>query len=1073
MKRTLSSIAAAALVLGTLAPAAFADTTTGTYTDVTAGSYGASAINALTADGYIHGYSNGTYQPTYIVSRGQLLAYFMNAVESVTGVKPVANAQYYADVAPGNWAFNYVGAAQENSWLNQYWLNIRPGYNFNENYQASLGDAASFFVAAMESAGKLTSADLNGMSPLAYAKSIGLFNGISTTENVLQKSASDTEPAAWQSVYMDRASAAIFLQNVLAWTQGQLLPSGVTPSVSGSTTVAPGSNEQLTVTAQNADGSTYTLPSTASVTWNVVSGGNNAFFNPNVSGQLVVSAAGSYQVTATVDGVTSAPFTVTAFGAAAGLTVKPAMATLPANGNSTDNVVVQVVDANGNPVSNYNGTVAVTDTAGMLWNSTTNAYTNNLGNVTVTNGQATVAVKAGVQVGLTDTITATDLTSNGVVLNTASGSAVSQTATITTVPQVATSLSISAATPVVENNVASSDVVSAQVLDQAGFPMLTGTYPVTFSVSGQGLINGGTTNVTGVYVGNGDAAAPSSVPVTAWSEQGVTGSITVTAASAGLNSVSTSIKSVVVGSPVALQLGAPSGSVASGSSTTLSTAVVDQNGYPTSLPAGDTITATVTQNGAATTGATATYGNGEVTFTGTTAGTYTVTLSDSLGLLKSATQNVTVTAGTASQVMLGASSVYVPDYNSNTTISAQLQDAAGNNVAEAGVPVTFTVYGTSGQTATFNGVSVTNGQTVTIDTNAQGAASATFTAPPTSAQGTTWTVDAAIAGSKAASESIVQEFGTANKVTVDLQDTKAQSASFQGGTVYAQGGDTVTGTVYVTNQYGAPVTTLDTLGITLPSNLTPTGGINTTNDTMTLNGSGYATFTAQATTAGAANVQVTDESVQPNVSGSASMTIIPGQASGAALFQNGALVTSGVVVAANTPVAFTVESVDAGGNPVVSSYPMTVNLSDGSNGGQFRTSETGAAVSSVTIPAGQSSVVVYYVNGTASSSTGYTFSVAPAGSIAVAPASTSVANSGTDAVNATVKDSSGNLLSNATVYYTVTGGGTLSAASTTTGSNGVASVSYMAPATGSGTATVTATTYKGNVAVTNTTTISY
>lgn len=1071
MKRTLSSIAAAALVLGTLAPAAFADTA-GSYSDVTTGGYGSTAINDLTAKSFIHGFSDGTYKPGYIVSRGQLLAYMMNAL----GLKAQANAQYYADVAPGNWAFNYVGAAQENGWINPYWIGVKPGYNFNENNQASMGDAASFFVAAMENSGKISKTDLNGMSPLAYAKSIGLFNGVDATQNTLATYTGGTDTVAQQSVYLNRASAAIVLENIVAWNNGQLLPAGVTLTVSGGASVAPGSSEVLTVVAKNADGSTYTLPSTAVINWAVDN--KNGFFNPNSPGQLVVAQNGAYNVTATVDGVATAPYTVTAFGAAAGLKVTAAKPSIPANGNSTDVVTVQVVDANGNPVNNYNGTVVVTDTNSLLWNSTTSAYTNNLGAVTVTNGQATFNVKSGVAIGLTDTITATTLTSNGLVLNTAAGTAVSQTATVSTVPQVATTMSISAAQPVVQDNVVTNDAVSAQVLDQDGQPMLTGTYPITFSVSGQGQIDGGTANVTGVYVGNGSVASPATVSVNAQSEQGVTGSMTITAASTGLSAVSTSIKSVVVGTANAVQLTGSTFSVASAGTTTLQAAVVDMNGYPTSLPAGDALSVAVTQNGSASTGLTASLNSATdvVTVTGVASGSYTVTLTDTLGLLKSAAQTITVGSGSATQVSLSTGSVYVPDYNASTTVSAQLSDVNGNSVAQAGTPVTFTFTSASGQTATFNGVSIVTGNSVVVDTNAQGIAAASFTAPPNAQAGTFWTVKAVIANQTvaAASENIIEEFSTASTVTVALQDTGAQNSAFSGNTVDAQGGDTVTGTVYVKDQYGAPVITPDNISLTLPSNMVAVSGLNGSASpyTMTVIG-GKATFTAIVTSDGAATVTAADTSVAPTVSGSSSMTIIPGNASGAALYQNGTVVSAPVAVTANTPVLFTVESVDGGSNPVVASYPETVNLYDGGAGGQFRLSTTGASVSSVTIPAGQSSVVVYYVNGSSSTGTGDTFSAKAAATVTVSSSQSIVANNVVDAVYATATDSNGIQLAGSTVYFTVSGGGTLSAISATMDSTGKATVNYTAPATGSGSATVTATTYKGNVPVSNTTTIQY
>ncbi|MHB1683186.1 MAG: S-layer homology domain-containing protein, partial [Bacilli bacterium] len=299
MKRTLSSIAAAALVMGTLAPAAFASTAAVNYTDITAQyQFAAQDITNLSGMGYIHGFSDGTFRPQNSVTRGQLLAYFWNVVQQ--GAAPQADAQVYSDIAPGNWDFNFVGASFSKGWLNQYWLGVKPGYSFNENYHASYSDAASYFVAAMEKSGMITST--NGVAPLAYAKSVGLFQGIPASEMTANP------------VYMDRASAAVFLSNVMAFMNGQLLPAGATVTVvPASTNTAPGTTDQLSVAVKLADGSTYTLPSTAAIAYSV---DNKAgFIGP--TNQLVVTAAGTYNVVATVDGVQSQPVAITAFGAVA------------------------------------------------------------------------------------------------------------------------------------------------------------------------------------------------------------------------------------------------------------------------------------------------------------------------------------------------------------------------------------------------------------------------------------------------------------------------------------------------------------------------------------------------------------------------------------------------------------------------------------------------------------------------------------------------------------------------------------------------------------------------------------
>ncbi|PWI56756.1 Ig-like domain-containing protein [Sulfoacidibacillus thermotolerans] len=303
MKRSLSSIAAAALVLGSLAPAAFAATTSSSYTDLAGYSWAAQDINSLSAQGYIHGYSNGTFQPGAYVTRGQFLAYFMNAMAAVTGVKPHNAGKVFKDVEPGNWAYEYVSAAYRAGWINPYWLNVKIGSNFNENYRASRGDAASFFVAAMEKTGIISST--NGMSPLAYAESIGLFDGI---------------PNGQDTIYLNRAAAAVVLQNMLNFASNPTMtetPASETLSLSSNTLVADGTSTD-TVTAKVVDANGNPVPGI------VVN-----FTSSNTSSATV-------QPTATTDSNGVATATVTA-GTTAGSTA--IMATV---GNVTKAVVLTV-----------------------------------------------------------------------------------------------------------------------------------------------------------------------------------------------------------------------------------------------------------------------------------------------------------------------------------------------------------------------------------------------------------------------------------------------------------------------------------------------------------------------------------------------------------------------------------------------------------------------------------------------------------------------------------------------------------------------------------------------------------
>ncbi|MCY0868995.1 MAG: glycosyl hydrolase family 18 protein [Firmicutes bacterium] len=170
------------------------------YTDI-AGSYAQRQILALSEQGVMHGFPGGRFEPNRHLTRGQLLAYLMNLLEPITDVHPTPGPTIFSDVTPGNWDFNYVQGAWQAGWLVPNWLNIRVGGSFHENDEASRGDAASLFVAALLHSRSLPSLP-TGESPLAFAQDNDLFSGI---------------PSGTQRTYLTRAGAAVVLANMQAY----------------------------------------------------------------------------------------------------------------------------------------------------------------------------------------------------------------------------------------------------------------------------------------------------------------------------------------------------------------------------------------------------------------------------------------------------------------------------------------------------------------------------------------------------------------------------------------------------------------------------------------------------------------------------------------------------------------------------------------------------------------------------------------------------------------------------------------------------------------------------------------
>lgn len=235
------------------------------------------------------------------------------------------------------------------------------------------------------------------------------------------------------------------------------------------------------------------------------------------------------------------------------------------------------------------------------------------------------------------------------------------------------------------------------------------------------------------------------------------------------------------------------------------------------------------------------------------------------------------------------------------------------------------------------------------------------------------------------------------------------------------------------------------------------GATNTVNLTVNLSANGTATIPLEAWSEGSTTLQASVPGVSSPVTGQASIFIQAGTVSNVGLFQNGTMISGSnkLTVSANTPVALTLESTDLAGNPVPATGSEVVALTD-NNGGSFRMSATGAPTNTVTIPAGQTSVTIYYVNAAAGSYVPQASLGADKLSV-VGPSSYTVSPGATQTINVLVADSSGNPVAGQAVTASVPNSQGTVTPSTTTGSNGTASFSYTAPSSGSGTATVTLT----------------
>lgn len=832
--------------------------------------------------------------------------------------------------------------------------------------------------------------------------------------------------------------------------------------VAAQTTIGQGQADALTVSVLDNNGNPETVPASA-LQWNV-SNASSGFVVP-ASLQFLATQPGTYQVTATYSGVTSAPISITVFGATAKIALTPA-GTLVANGKSPLTVNVQALDANGTSAANENGTITLTDTQGWLVTGTNNGTDTTAKTVTVQlkNGSGSVQVLAPVTPGLSDTLTSASLT------DIQGGATVTYgTLTVTSQAQTATSFQISPVNGqkyLVANSGGSTAQFTVTVLDQAGSPMATGSYAYDISVTGAATYNGPT---TGVYVGG-----QTSLPITVTSVQGNTGTVVVTVSASGLQSADASVQAVIAQQPNKLSASNASGSntFAEGGGLTYALAGVDPNGYPTTFPA---TPLTVFVTNAQGTAATNIKVNGQVessaglslnssqtlnltdTTNGANAGNYTVIIKDGSGNVW-LNQAFTETAGLASQLTLSPSTNEVTEGSPNTNLTVSLADAYGNPVAPAtSTSVTVTAQGGSGS-ATINGQDATKGVAITVGSNGQ----ANIQFIPQSPAGTTWKLTATANGM------------TSNQATVSIMNTLVASASItmtdsNGSTTQAAAGDVLKFTFGALDSYGNVYQGNDQFAVSFSSGslLGVQGGVDS-NGITTVTGtlSQLQTDFASVKVGSAQVLQVTisDTSVSSARSGTTALQVIAGPFAGFAMFNSANQLISPLnplPVAANTPIQVNVRPVDAYNNPVnTATTQNVVDLLDAGANGYFRSTPSGANESQLVFPIGAATEPVYYVNGSSVNA------VLSAAESTLAPTQSSVSmgafnkftsgTNGSGILTVTLRDANNDPVTNQASLLTAT----------VTNGSGVAIGAFTETGTGVYTATVTSTANDTNATIT-------
>lgn len=625
------------------------------FADVAGTKYEA-AVTKLADLGIVTGVNSSSYQPYQSVTRAQMAAVLVRALNMEVAATASKGPTEFRDVAATGWESGYVNVAVSRGLISGY-----GDGRFGPTDQVTYAQAAAMLIRLL---GKDEDAKNKGGWPVGYVAVADQLGLTVKTSFVSSGAANRGDIALMTSVAVfdvRRSGGKTLAESAFSKTPASTLARiDMTP---GQLRLTKGMTQKFTATGYDADGNIVAITPVWSLKDKVGVLGSD--------GSYVATSAGSTTVEARVgDVVGRAPLSVS--GPAYQVIVVANPVSMSANGRSAATITATVTDENRNPVGTSGDVVnfALADSGlGTLSAQST----------TTTNGVATVTYTTSTRVGL-QTIIAS------------SGTLISGTAGLTLTAPVPAKIALSAEPDRMAADGISRTTIKATLIDQTGYEMtnLTGT---NISVS---LINS-TPSVAGLPVSTvtvQHGASSGQVYLNATTAIGST-TIAGTTTYYNLSVTPVTVTTGIVGVPRKVAVKSPTTTYTANGGTQAEVVVElqDANGYVVTGNNSAHIALAVSSGVATVLNPYATVSGGLARFylTSTTAGAVGVRANCTDVATDAGTGQVTFVPGPATGISLSVDPVgtIAADTVSRLTLKARVVDAYSNTVTSATMPITF------------------------------------------------------------------------------------------------------------------------------------------------------------------------------------------------------------------------------------------------------------------------------------------------------------------------------------------------------------------------------------------------